>query len=119
MVAANIDGKIVYMPLEEFLELTNPTQNVLIDYGEPDIQTYNIKIYKSMGKNGDTLLGSTSAHRTQTIKSVLDTIKGGSSSQRCIVTSYHNFVNSIGPKDYYATLSNLRLKNNQVELYLI
>jgi hypothetical protein len=111
--------KVTDLTEEQAREIMIQERTPRIDSGDADIQTYNVKVFKSMGKNGDTLLGSTSVHRSQTIKSVLDSIKGGSSSQRCVITSYHNFVNSIGPKDYYVTLSNLRLKNPQLELYLI
>jgi len=91
----------------------------LIDYGDPEFSSYNVRVYKSTGNRGDTLLGSTVASSGQTIKSVLDSIKGAGVSQRCIVTSHHNFVNSIGPKDYYVSFNNLRLRNGNVELFLI
>jgi hypothetical protein len=63
-------------------------------------------------------LGSGNAHRSSSIKSVLDSIKGSNPSSRCVVSSGKSFVTSLDSNNYYTPFSNLRLKHSQVELHL-
>ena len=99
--------------------LLNPQQaDIEIDYGDPEIGMFKVDVYRTVG-GGDVLLGSRVVTRNDTIKSVIDSIKGGNPNQRCIVSTYKSFLNSLGPKDYYATFNHLKLTRDQVELFLI
>jgi len=80
---------------------------------------YDVSVSRMGPNNRDIHLGSTRASKNQTINDVLNSVKGGNQSKRCIITSYNNFVNSIGSKDYFVSFNNLRLKHGKVELYLI
>ena len=108
--------KLVPIPEEE----SKQTREYNLDYdgGDPDISVFTVHVYKNTG-HGDVLLGSRTVRTTDTIKSVIDSVKGANPNQRCIVTCYKNFLNSLGPKDYYVPFGNLRLKYDQVELWLI
>jgi hypothetical protein len=91
------------------------------DNGEPELMLFKVYVYR-MGRNernGDDLLAHATASRSQTIKSVLDGVKGANPNQRCIVSSGKQFVTSLDPKDYYTTFANLRLRYPQAELTLI
>ena len=88
------------------------------DNGEPELMMFKVYVYRT-GRNGDDLLASSTANRSQSIKSVLDAVKGANPSQRCIVSSGKQFVTSLDPKEYYTTFANLRLRYPQAELTLI
>jgi hypothetical protein len=88
------------------------------DNGEPELMMFKVYVYRT-GRNGDDLLAHSTANRSQTIKSVLDGVKGANPSQRCIVSSGKQFVTSLDPRDYYTTFANLRLRYDQAELTLI
>ena len=79
---------------------------------------FRVFVYK-IGKTDDILLATATANRSQTIKSVIDGVKGANPNQRCLVSSGKMFVTSLDPKDYYITFGNLRLKYDQAELTLI
>jgi hypothetical protein len=96
----------------------NQGHNQYEDNDEPDLMMFRVYVYRT-GRNGDDLLASSTANRSQTIKSVLDAVKGANPSQRCIVSSGKQFVTSLDPKDYYTTFANLRLRYPQAELTLI
>lgn len=95
---------------------TPKTINFNPDTDSYDIRptTFNVKVSRN-----DQPLGQVIVNGNTTIKSILDSIKGGSNSRRCIISSYNKFLNSIGPQDYSVPLNNLRLKHGQVELSLI
>ena len=118
------EEKAVLLALKKLLpipeEESKQTREYNLDYdgGDPDISVFTVHVYKNTG-HGDVLLGSRTVRTTDTIKSVIDSVKGANPNQRCIVTCYKNFLNSLGPKDYYVPFGNLRLKYDQVELWLI
>jgi len=107
-------GKRILIPIEVNLIPYEENQ----DSGPSVPLGFKVDLYKNTG-GGDVLLGSRTVTRNDTIKSVIDSVKGSNPNQRCIVTSHKNFLNSIGPKDYYVTFGNLRLQYEQVELWLI
>jgi hypothetical protein len=86
--------------------------------GEPEINMFRVFVYKAQN-NEDILLGTATANRSQTLKSVIDGVKGANPNQRCIVSNGKTFITSLDPKDYYVTFGNLKLKYDQAELTLI
>ena len=84
--------------------------------GDVDINLFKVALYKTV--NGrDQFVGQSTCSRNDTIKSVLNAFK--QVCMRCIVSSGKMFVTSLDPKDLYVSFSNLNLKYDQVELYLL
>ena len=86
--------------------------------GEPEINMFKVFVYRAQNKE-DILIGTATANRSQTLKSVIDGVKGANPNQRCIVSNGKTFVTSLDPKDYYVTFANLKLRYDQAELTLI
>ena len=95
-------------------------EGILEDYisGDPDVEYFRVSVYRTQN-NKDNLLGSSTVNKSATIKSVIDSIKGGNPNYRCLVSCGKMLVTSLDPKDYYTTFAHFRLKYEQVELYLI
>jgi hypothetical protein len=86
--------------------------------GDPDVEYFKVTVYRTQN-NRDHLLGSSTVNKSTTIKTVIDSIKGGNPNMRCLVSSGKMLVTSLDPKDYYTTFAHFRLKYDQVELFLI
>lgn len=96
-----------------------PSKDDYYSSGDAEITSFKVYVYKNEFNRGDVLLSSGSASRANTVKSILDGVKGANNSRRCIVSSGKIFITSLEPKDYYQTLASLHPKYDSVELYLI
>jgi len=86
------------------------------DSGDQQYHSYKVTVYITKGNN-DSYVGGGSMGRSETVKSILDSLKV--KCRTCIVSSGKQYVKSLEGKDLYTSLAQLNLKFDNIELFLI